>query len=128
MNLSTDSPAVDVARAHVKAWSNHDFEAAKDALAPDVKVTVTTTKPVMPDTNTTGVDDYMTGLVHFAQTVVPGSMREVASVGDDHNALLMVTVGADFGAGQITLPAARLYLVDDDHKIAVEQVVFLIPD
>jgi hypothetical protein len=36
----------------------------------------------------------------------------------------MLTVDADFGAGKMTLPAARLYLLDEDNKIKVEQVVF----
>ena len=38
----------------------------------------------------------------------------------------MVTVKAKFPprGDEVTLPAARLYLLDDDHKIASEQVVF----
>ncbi len=31
--------------------------------------------------------------------------------------LLMVTVKAEFGGGQVTLPAARLYLLDENHQI-----------
>jgi hypothetical protein len=57
-------------------------------------------------------------------TEVPGSARVLASVGDDRNALLMLTVDADFGRRKVTLPAARLYLLDEDDKIKVEQVVF----
>ena len=48
----------------------------------------------------------------------------IASVGDERNALLMLTVEADFGGGPLTLPAARLYLLDEDDKIKVEQVLF----
>jgi hypothetical protein len=36
----------------------------------------------------------------------------------------MLTVEADFGAGQATLPGARLYLLDDDNKIKTEHVIF----
>jgi hypothetical protein len=54
----------------------------------------------------------MNGLIEFAQAVVPGSARVIASVGDEQNALLMPTVEADLGAGPVTLPAARLYLLD----------------
>jgi len=36
----------------------------------------------------------------------------------------MLTVEADFGAGQATLPGARLYLLDDNNKIQAEQVFF----
>lgn len=59
-----------------------------------------------------------------AQAVVPGSARVIASVGNEQNALLMVTDEADFGAGPVTLPAARLYLLDEDDKIKVEQIIF----
>jgi hypothetical protein len=130
MPVQQKSLAIAVARAHCEAWSNHDFDAARGALADDVQVSVTTTKPVMPDVNTTGIDAYMEGLVRFGHGVVPGSMREVASLGDERNALLLVTVQAAFGPDMppVALSAARLYLLDDDHKIAVERVVFLVPD
>jgi len=118
------SPAVAVARAHVNAWSNHDFDAARSSLAADVRVTATTTQPIMPDTDLTGIDDYMTGLVHFAEAVVPGSAQVIASIGDQRNALLLLTVEANLGAGKVTLPAARLYQLDDNEKIKAEQVVF----
>jgi len=51
----------------------------------------------------------------------------IASVGDEHNALLMVTVKAAFGPGAptVTVPAARLCLVDENQKIKAEQVVFV---
>ena len=47
-----------------------------------------------------------------------------ASVGDERNALLMLTVQVDFGAGKATLPGARLYLLDEHNKIKTEQVIF----
>jgi hypothetical protein len=91
-----------------------------------VHVQVTTTQPIMKDTNTTGVDAYMTGLKMFAQGVEPGSAKVIAVTGDEHNALIMLTVRASFGPGAptLTLPAARLYLIDDNKKIKAEQVVF----
>jgi hypothetical protein len=124
MSAQHESPAVAIARAHVEAWSNHDFDTARNALAPDVKVTTTTTQPIMPAADLTGAANYMIGLTQFAQAVVPGSLRVIASVGDERNALLMLTVEADFGAGKATLPAARLYLLDDNKKIKTEQVIF----
>jgi hypothetical protein len=78
----------------------------------------------MPTTDTTGIEDYMHGLIAFAGAVTPGSARVLASVGDERNALLMLTVEADFGAGPVTLPAARLYLFDEDDKVQAEQIVF----
>ena len=50
----------------------------------------------------------------------------IQSVGDDHNALILLTVKVSFGpsAPLMTLTAARLYLLDENNKIKVEQVVF----
>jgi len=126
MSVHQDSPAVAIARAHVEAWSNHDFDQARSSLAADIKVTATTTNPFIKDTGLTGVDDYMRGLIEFAQAVVPGSLRVIASTGDAHNALLMLTVQATLGPGgaPVTLPGTRLYLTDEDGRITVEQVVF----
>jgi hypothetical protein len=124
MSAQPESPAVAIARAHVEAWTNHDFETARSILADDVHVTATTTQPMPPATDLTGADDYMIGLTQFAQAVVPGSLRVIASTGDERNALLMLTVEADFGAGKATLPGARLYLLDENNKIKTEQVVF----
>jgi len=123
MSAQPESPAVAIARAHVEAWSNHDFSTARDALAPDVRVTAVTTQP-WPPTDLTGPDDYMVGLTQFAQAVVPGSLRILAAVGDERNALLTLTVEADFGAGKGTLPGARLYELDENGKIKTEHVIF----
>lgn len=124
MSAQQESPAVAIARAHVEAWSNHDFDTARSGLASDVRVTATTTQPVPPATDLTGADNYMTGLIQFAQAVVPGSLRILASGGDERNALLMLTVEADFGAAKATLPGARLYLLDENGKIKTEHVIF----
>jgi hypothetical protein len=124
MSSQPESPAVAVARAHVQAWSNHDFDTARSALAADVHVTAITTQPMPPPADLTGTDDYMAGLTQFAQAIVPGSLRILASTGDDRNALLMLTVEADFGAGKATLPGARLYLLGDNNKIKTEHVIF----
>jgi len=128
MTLSEASPAVTVARAHVEAWSHHDWDKAKASLARDVHVIALTTQPVMAPTDLTGAENYMEGLKKFAGAVVPGSARVTASIGDDRNALLFVTVKAAFGPGGaiVTLPAARLYLLDESGKIKVEQVVFFV--
>ena len=100
------------------------LDRARAGLATDVTVASTTTQPIMAPVHLTGTDAYMEGLIHFAQTVVPGSARVIASAGDERNALLMLTVEADFGGGKMILPAARLYLLDDDSKIKSEQVIF----
>ena len=126
MSAQHDSPAVAIARGHVEAWSNHEFDKARSMLAPDVRVRVTTTAPYPPDTDLTGADNYMEGLVAYAQPVVPGSVKVLASTGDDRNALLLLSLamaGGPFGEGT-TAPCARLYLIDDNGKIKTEQVVF----
>jgi SnoaL-like protein len=106
MSVQQDSPAVAVARAHVEAWSNHDFETACQALAEDVWVTATTIDPAPPKTDLVGIEGYMRGLIAFAQAVVPGSAEVLASTGDERRALLMLTVQARFGpdSPELTLP------------------------
>jgi hypothetical protein len=125
MPAQHEPSAVAIARAHVEAWSNHEFDTARGMLAPDVHVTAMTTVPGLPRTDLTGADGYMTGLIAYAQPVVPGSVRVLASTGDDHNALLLLSLtmaGGPFGAGT-TAPCARLYAIDEDGKIKTEQVV-----
>jgi SnoaL-like domain len=125
------SQAVDVARAHVEAWSNHDFDAARTSLASDVHVFASTVDPTVPKTDTTGIDEYMKGMVQFAQGVLPGTTKVTSAVGDDSRALLQVTSRVKLGpdAPEMTLYGARLYLFDDSRKIKDEQVVFFVlPD
>jgi len=126
MLVHQDSLAVAIARAHAEAWSNHDWDKARKMLAPNVHVTTTTTQPIMAATDLTGIDNYMDGLIKFAQAVEPGSARVIASVGDEHNSLILLTVRAAFapGGAKVTLPAARLALLDENNKIKTEQVVF----
>ena len=55
----------------------------------------------------------------------------IASVGDEPNSLILLTVRSAVGPGgaPVTIPAARLALLDEDEKIQAEQVVFFaIPD
>ena len=130
------TPAVDVVRAHVEAWTNHDFDAARAGLRPDVKFTITTTQPLPQTLELNGADDYMKGLMAAARFTVPGSLRVAASTGDERNAMLMVTYLVDFGSGneaafgadawkgEWTLSAARLYRLDDEAKIEAEHVTY----
>jgi hypothetical protein len=128
--MQTESPAVALARAHAEAWSNHDWDTARAMLAPDVHVVSSSADPALPSTDVTGVDDYMDGLIKFAQAVEPGSARVLASVGDERTSLLLLTVRATLGPNgpTVILPAARL-AVFDDNKIKQEQVIFFaMPD
>jgi SnoaL-like domain len=128
--MSTDqqSSAVAIARAHVEAWSKQDFDAARSMLAPGVRVTAVTTAPYPPDTDLTGADDYMTGLVAYAEPIVPGSVQVLSAVGDDSSALLTLNLrmaGGPFGAG-VSAPCARLYQIDEQGKIKAERIVFFV--
>lgn len=121
-----DSPAVAIALAHAEAWTNHDWDTARAMLASDVHATATNTQNLVPPTDVTGIDDYMQGLIKFAQTIEPGSMCVLGSIGDQYNSLILLTVKAAFvpGGPAVTLPAARLAQIDENKKIKKEQVVF----
>jgi hypothetical protein len=97
-------------------------------LTPDVHLTVTTTQPFPKPSDTTGVEAYMEGLIAFALAVEPGSARVTASLGDERNSLIMLTVKATLGPDgpSVTVPAARLALLDEHDKIKAEQVIFFV--
>ena len=128
MSSQQEPTAVAVARAHVEAWSTHEYDKARLGLAPDVQVVVTSVDPQAPNADLSGIDDYMQGLVEFGQIVVPGTTRVNTSVGDETRALLQVTSRVKFGpdAPEMTLQGARLYLIDEDRKIKDEQVIFFV--
>ena len=121
-----DSPAVALALAHVDTWSNHDWDKAREMIAPEVHVTATSTQPLMNPTDLTGIDDYIDDLIKFAQTVEPGSARVLASIGDERNSLILLTVKAAIGSdgAKVTLPSARLTLFDENNKIKKQQIIF----
>jgi hypothetical protein len=124
--VTRNSKAVDLAVAHCEAWSNHDWETARKALADDVKVTATTTMPGAPKTDLDGPEAYMEGLRASAGATVPGTLQVNASVGDQRNALIHLTVHAEGPPfGTLSLHGARLYLFDENDKIQEEQVIFV---
>jgi hypothetical protein len=128
MSSEQEPTAVAVARAHVDAWGGHDYDAARASLAPDVHVVVMSVDPDAPQVDTTGIEAYMEGLIQFGQALLPGTSRVNSAVGDDTRALLQVTSRVKFGpdAPEMTLHGARLYRLDDDRKIAEEQVIFFV--
>jgi hypothetical protein len=84
---------------------------------------------VTPSVGLDGIDAYMDGLIRFAEAVVPGSLREIACVGEGREALLMIAVDAAIAPGgpPVQVRGARLYVVDDEHRIKAEQVVSYVP-
>ena len=128
MALQQNSAAVAAARAHVEAWGNRDYEAARQALADDVWVTVIAADPNVPKTDLNGVEAYMQGLTQFADGVVPGSTEVVEALGDDRQALLAVNARVRFGpdAPEMDAPGARMYVLDEDGRIKIEHVIFFL--
>ena len=128
MSSQQNPTAVAVARAHVEAWGSHDYDSARASLAPVVHVAVTSVDPDAPKVDTTGIEDYMQGLIQFGQAVLPGTSRVDSAVGDDTRALLQVTSRVKFGpdAPEMTLHGARLYRLDGNQKIDDEQVIFFV--
>jgi len=116
----TDSPAVALAVAHLEAWTNQDFATARDNLAADVSF-------FSPAANLTGIAEYMDaprGLTQFARQVVPGSLRVIAAMGDERNALIMYEVSTQGGPiGSKVFPSAQTWLLEDYGKIKVERIV-----
>ena len=125
MSQTPHSPAVKLARAHVETWGRKDFDTARNGLATDITATQSSTMPGIPRADLAGVDDYMQGLILFAQSIVPGGVQVTDSAGDDRYALLMVTTKVDGPPyGKLTIHNARLYRFDENDKIAAEQVIF----
>ena len=116
----TESRAVALARAHLEAWTNHDFASARGNLAEDVTF-------FSPAANLTGIYEYMDaprGLTQFARQVVPGSLRVIAAMGDARNALIMYEVSTEGGPiGSKIFPSAQTWLLDESGKIKVERIV-----
>lgn len=115
-----DSQAVSLARAHLEAWTNHDLEKARGNLAPDVQFH-------SPAGTLVGIDEYMDGargLNQFAKQVVPGSLRVLAALGDERNALIRYQVDTEGGPiGAKTFPSAQTWLLDEAGKIQVERII-----
>jgi hypothetical protein len=121
----SESRAVATARAHLEAWTNHDLEAVRGNLANDVQF-------FSPAANLAGIDEYMDaprGLTQFANQVVPGSLRVIAAMGDDRNALIMYEVQTEGGPiGSKLFPSAQTWLLDEAGKIKVERLVsYMVP-
>ncbi|HYX77669.1 MAG TPA: nuclear transport factor 2 family protein [Gaiellaceae bacterium] len=128
MSLHQDSATVSAARAHIDAWSKHDWDASRAGLAEDVWVTATAADPNFPRTDLRGADAYMTGLIEFAQAVVPGSVELLSTIGHDTIALVSLTVRVKFGpdAPEMMLPGSRMYVFDENGKIKIEHLVFFV--
>jgi len=126
-----DSTAVKIALAHIGAWSNHDWDRTRELLAPDVHALVTTTHADFPNYNGsefTGVDNYMARKIKGAQQVEPGSVQVLSAVGDERNALILITMRIGLGpAGtMVTMARSCLYTLDENQRINEERDQFFV--
>ena len=118
-----DSTAITIARAHINAWSNRGWDKTRELLAPNVHAVVTTTQPMKGTAELTGIDAYMEPKKRAAQLIEPGSVHEISAIGDESNALVLVTMRIGLGAGgaMVTMARAILYLLDENNKIKEER-------
>ena len=123
-----DTLAVAIARAHIEAWSHHDWDKTRELLAPNVHAMVTTTQPMKATAELTGIDAYMGPKIKAAQLIEPGSVHEISAIGDERNALVLVTMRIGLGPGgtMVTLARALLYLLDENKKIIEERDEYFI--
>ena len=123
-----DSPAVKIALAHIEAWSHHDWDKTREPLAPNVHVWVTSTMPNFGSNEFTGIDKYMELKVKAAQLIEPGSVQVIGTIGDESNALTLVTfrIGMGPGGTMVTMARACLYMLDENKKIKEERDSFFV--
>lgn len=123
-----DSTAITIARAHIHAWSHHDWEKTRDLLAPDVHAVVTTTLPMKATAELTGVDAYMGPKIKASQLIEPGSVHEISAIGDERNALILVTMRIGLGpdGAMVTMARSLLYLLDENKKIKEERDAYFL--
>jgi SnoaL-like domain len=123
-----DSPAVKIALAHIDAWSRHDWDKTRELLAPNVHALVTTTMPTLGGSEFTGIDKYMELKVKAAELIEPGSVQVIGTIGDESNALTLVTfrIGMGPGGTMVTMARACLYMLDENKKIKEERDSFFV--
>lgn len=123
-----DSPAVKIALAHIDAWTRHDWAETKELLAPNVHALVTSTQRDLGGNEFTGIDNYMERKIKAAQLVEPGSVRVMSTIGDERNALILITfrIGLGPSGAMVTMARACLYLLDENKKIKDERDQFFV--
>ena len=123
-----DSIGITVARAHINAWSHQDWEKTRELVASNVHVVAATTQPTLPSGEATGIDAYMERLINTAPFIEPGSVQVISAIGDERNALVLVTfrIGLGPSGTMVTMARAILYLLDENKKIKEERDEYFI--
>ena len=88
-------------------------------LAPTVHALVTSTNPQFGGGELTGVDAYMDRKTKVARLIEPGSAQVLSTIGDEVNALVLVTfrIGLGPGGKMVTMARSCLYALDENNKI-----------
>jgi hypothetical protein len=94
-----NSPAVTVALAHIEAWSHHDWDKTREMVAPNVHALVTSTQREIGTYEFTGIDKYMELKMKATKLIEPGSVQVLGTVGDESNALTLITFRIAMGPG-----------------------------
>ena len=126
--IMQDSPAVNVALAHIEAWSHHDWDKTRAMLAPDVHALITSTQREIGTNEFTGIDKYMDLKTRAARLVEPGSVQVLGTVGDENTALTLVTFRIAMGpnGSLVTMARSCLYLLNENKKIKDERDSFFV--
>lgn len=116
-----NSPAVTLALTHIDAWSHHDWDKTRELLAPNVHASVN-------GSEFSGIDNYMALKRKGAQLVEPGSVQVISAIGDESNALILVTfrIGLGPGGTMVTMARSCRYWLDDNKRIKEERDEFFI--
>ena len=66
--------------------------------------------------------------IKAAQLIEPGSVHEISALGDEHNAVILVTfrIGLGPGGAIVTMARSCLYLLDETGKITEERDAFYV--
>jgi len=123
-NASSPSKAAEIAMKHIEALSTHDDETARSLLADDVHFILIGSIPGFPNpVEGHGVEAFMKRIAS-GNRFIPGSLQVIKSIGDDHQAFILVSVKVTLPTQEpITLLAARHYMIDEHEKITNEHVI-----
>ena len=121
--------AAAVAVKHIEAVTNHDYETARNVLADDVHFILVNAIPGFASPfEGNSIEEFMTA-ISSDNSLIPGSLKVLQSIGDDRQALIVVTVRATSpSCGESTLLAARHYIINNSEKITNEQVILSLYD
>ena len=94
-----DTLAVKIALARIDAWSHHNWERAREQLAPNIHVVSITAQLTLTIDEFMGVDNYMERLMKSVRLIEAGSVNVISAIGDESKALVLQTFRIGMGQG-----------------------------